>query len=119
MPRECKAYLKDILEAIRKIEKYTEGQSFNDFREDELKQDGVVRNLEIIGEAVKNIPDEIKNKKSEVEWKKVAGLRDILIHAYFGIDVDIVLDIVKNKTPELKEKILEILSEIERHSANT
>lgn len=113
MPRECKAYLKDILESIRKIEKYTEELSFDDFTENELIQDGVVRNLEIIGEAVKNIPEKIKNKKSEVEWKKIAGLRDILTHVYFGIDVDIVWDVVKNKMPELKEKIIEILSEIE------
>ena len=76
MQREYKAYLKDILEAIRKIEKYTKKLSFDDFVEDDLIQDGVVRNLEIIGEAVKNIPQDIKNKKPEMEWKKIAGLRD-------------------------------------------
>jgi len=113
MPREYKAYLRDILEAIRKIEKYTENISLDDFVKDELLQDGVVRNLEIIGEAVKNIPQDIKIRKSQVEWKKIAGLRDILIHGYFGIDVDIVWDIVKNKIPELKQKILDILSGIE------
>ena len=113
MPREYKAYLKDILEAIRKIENYTKAIAFDDFVMDELIQDGVVRNLEVIGEAVKNIPEDIKDKKPEVEWKKIAGLRDILIHDYFGIDEDIVWDAVKNKLPELKEKIIEILSEIE------
>ncbi len=113
MPREYKAYLKDILEAIRKIEKYTENLSFDDFDGDELIQDGVVRNLEIVGEAVKNIPDEIKNRKSDTEWKKIAGLRDILTHAYFGVDMDIVWDVVKDKIPELKKEISEILSEIE------
>jgi len=90
MPREYKAYLKDILEAIRKIENYTKDVSFDDFEVDELIQDGLVRNLEVIGEAAKSIPENIKNKKPEVEWKKIAGLRDILIHAYFGIDEDIV-----------------------------
>lgn len=110
MPREYKAYLEDILEAIRKIEKYTENISMEDFAKDELIQDGVVRNLEIIGEAVKNIPEDIKNRKSQVAWKKIAGLRDILIHGYFGIDVDIVWDVVKNKIPELKQKISEIVS---------
>ncbi len=110
MPREYKAYLKDILGAIRKIEKYTENISMEDFAKDELIQDGVVRNLEIIGEAVKNIPEDIKNRKSQVAWKKIAGLRDILIHGYFGIDVDIVWDVVKNKIPELKQKISEIVS---------
>ena len=104
MPREYKAYLKDILEAIGKIENYTKDISFDDFVAEELIQDGVVRNLEVIGEAVKNIPENIKSKKPEVEWKKIAGLRDILIHAYFGIDEDIVWDAVKNKLLELKEK---------------
>ena len=113
MPREYKAYLKDILDAIRKIENYTRNISFDDFVVDELIKDGIVRNLEVIGEAVKNIPEDIKDKKPEVEWKKIAGLRDILIHDYFGIDEDIVWDAVKNKLPGLKEKIIEILSEIE------
>lgn len=113
MPRECKAYLKDILEAISKIENYTKNISFNDFVRDELIKDAVVRNLEIIGEAVKNIPDDVKNKRPEVEWKKIAGLRDILIHAYFGIDDEIVWDVVKSRLLELKEKIAEIRSEIE------
>ena len=112
MPREYKAYLKDILESIRKIENYT-NISFDDFVANELIKDGVVRNLEVIGEAVKNIPEDIKSKKLEVEWKKIAGLRDILIHAYFGIDEDIVWDAVKNKLPGLKEKIIEMLSEID------
>jgi uncharacterized protein with HEPN domain len=116
MPREYKAYLKDILEAIRKIERYTKNISFDDFIVDELIQDGVVRNLEVIGEAVKNIPEYIKDKKPEVEWKKIAGLRDIITHAYFVIDEDIIWDAVKNKLPELKEKIIEILSEIEGNS---
>ena len=110
MPRDYKAYLRDILEAIRKIEKYTESINFEEFRNSELIQDGVVRNLEIIGEAVKNIPEDIKRNNPDVEWRKIAGLRDILVHAYFGIDVEVVWDIVKNKVPELKEKIEKILS---------
>jgi len=111
MYREYKVYLKDILNAIQKIEKYTKNLSFNGFVKNELVQDGVLRNLEVIGEAVKKIPDEVKNKNPEIEWRKIAGLRDILIHEYFGIDLNIVWDIIKNKIPELKKKVLKIISE--------
>ena len=70
-------------------------------------QDGVFRNLEVIGEAVKNLPDDIKKDYPEVEWRKIAGLRDILIHAYFGVDLEVIWDIVKNKVPELKERFFQ------------
>ena len=113
MSRDYKAYLKDILDSILKIQKYTEGISFNKFSSDELIQDGVVRNLEIIGEAVKNIPDDVKNEHLDLDWKKIAGLRDILVHAYFGIDVEIVWDIVKHKVPDLKQQILKMYNEFE------
>lgn len=113
MSRDYRAYLKDIFESVNKIEKYTKRLSFDDFEDDGLIQDAVVRNLEIIGEAAKNIPEEVKKKKSDVEWKKIAGLRDILVHAYFGIDAEVVWDIVKNKIPELKKRITELLAETE------
>ena len=112
MPREYKVYLRDILEAIGRIERYTGNMNFEDFSNNELIQDGVIRNLEIIGEAVKNLPDDIKKDYPEVEWRKIAGLRDILIHAYFGVDLEIIWDIVKNKVPELKEMVKKILSNL-------
>lgn len=103
--RDYNLHLEDILQAIAKIEKYTRHLSLPEFREDELVIDGVVRNLEIIGESSKGIPAAIRNQIPHVEWKKIAGLRNILIHEYFGVDVEIIWDIVKNKLPELKKAI--------------
>ena len=70
----------------------------------------MIRNLEIIGEAVKQLPADIKRKYHKIEWKKIAGLRDILIHAYFGVDIEILWDIIKTKLPELKKETHNILN---------
>jgi uncharacterized protein with HEPN domain len=74
--------------------------------------DAVIRNLEIMGEAVKNIPDDIKAKFPEIQWRKIAGLRDILIHDYFGIDIEVVVDIIENKIPVLERQIRELLNNL-------
>jgi len=108
MSAETKVYLEDILDSIKKIESYTSQLSYNDFTMNTLVVDAVVRNLEIIGEAVKKIPPEVKKKYPEVEWKKIAGLRDILIHEYSGVNLYIVWDVVSNKLPQLKSSIQKI-----------
>jgi len=105
MSRDYKVYLDDILEAIDKIRTYTAGMSADSFAADSKTFDAVLRNLEVIGEAVKRIPDEIRLQHQQVEWKKIAGLRDILIHQYFGIDAEIIWDVVHNKLPELERQI--------------
>ncbi|MBU4312987.1 MAG: DUF86 domain-containing protein [Candidatus Omnitrophica bacterium] len=107
--RDYKLYLEDILQAIDKIEKYTKGLNADRLKKEDLIVDGVVRNLEIIGEAAKNIPQDIKKKHPDIEWKKIAGLRDILAHEYFGIDLQILWDIIKNKLPELKTKVTPLM----------
>jgi len=84
MPRPYELYLNDIIEAIGRIEEYTVNFSSTEFAENKLVLDAVVRNLEIIGEAVKMLPNEIKKKHPEVEWRKIAGLRDVIAHEYFG-----------------------------------
>jgi len=111
--RSYKLYLKDILIAIKKINEYTRGLTFERLKRDNLVIDAIVRNLEIIGEASKNIPGRIREKYPDIEWKKVCGLRDILIHEYFGIDLPILWDIIKNKLPDLKRKITHVLKSVQ------
>ncbi|ODS42955.1 MAG: hypothetical protein MSIBF_06780 [Candidatus Altiarchaeales archaeon IMC4] len=111
MQRDYTVYLEDILDSIRKIETYTENLTFDEFVGNELKTDGVVRNLEIIGEAVKNLPENVKIMHPDTEWKKIAGLRDILTHAYFGVDLQIIWESVnKNFTSS------EIVSSLESYT---
>ena len=103
--RDYRLYLEDIQSSVQKIEKFTEGLTLQKFQKDDLVIDAVIRNLAIIGEASKNIPDKIKKKYPNIEWEKITALRNILVHEYFGIDEQIVWDIITNKLPELKKTI--------------
>lgn len=110
--RDYNLYIEDILEAIDRIEEYVKGLSLEEFTKNRMAIDAVVRNLEVIGEACRAIPEEIREEHSEIEWRKIIGLRNILIHQYFGIDVELIWDIIKNKLPSLKEKMRKLLEEI-------
>jgi len=109
----CRVYLEDILISINKIQSYIGNSSFEDFINDEMKLDAVVRNLEIIGEASRHIPDEIKEKYSDIEWRKICDFRNILAHEYFGIDHEILWDILMNKLNSLHSGIQSILNKEE------
>lgn len=113
MPRDYKVYLDDILQAADKIRSYTAGLTLQTFLNDEKTVDAVVRNLEIIGEAIKNVPDEIRARYADVPWKKIAGLRDILIHEYFGMDRELIWDIIETKLLDLSDRITEILASLQ------
>ncbi|ASJ00224.1 HepT-like ribonuclease domain-containing protein [Thermococcus gorgonarius] len=106
--RDPLLYVEDILEAIEKIKRYTEGMEFEDF-EDEKTVDAVICNLEIIGEAVKNLPEEFKEMHPDVPWKEIAGMRDRLIHAYFGVDLSIVWYTIKNDLDDIEFRLKSIL----------
>lgn len=106
---ESLPYLEHIIDAIKDIESFTKGLTKIRFVKNKLRQSAVIRQLEIIGEASKNIPSDFREKYVEVEWKKIAGTRDKIIHHYFGIDLDTVWDIVKKDLPDLKKKVKAIL----------
>jgi uncharacterized protein with HEPN domain len=97
--------LNDILESIDKVEQYTRGMSFDTFSNDQKSIDAVVRNLEIIGEAANRLPDDFKERHSNVEWHKVVGLRNRIIHEYFGIDLQIIWQIVHADLLELRQTL--------------
>jgi uncharacterized protein with HEPN domain len=109
MRRTDKEFLLDILEACKRIKKYVSGLSYEDFFENSEKQDAVIRNIEIIGEAVKKISQGLKDKYKDVSWKDIAGMRDKLIHFYFGVNLEIVWIVATEEIPELESKIKEIL----------
>ena len=106
-------YLKHILDEINFLLEETESLTYEKFISNELLKRGCTRSFEIIGEASKNISDAIKNKYKDIEWKKIAGMRDKIIHYYFGVNYDIVWNTIKEKLPELKEKIEKIIKHIE------
>ncbi len=97
MPRDYKQQFDDILQAITFIREYIKDMDYNAFEADRKTQDAVIRNLEIIGEAARTLPDEIRDKASEIEWYKIIALRNILIHEYFGVNLKIIWDVIQNK----------------------
>jgi uncharacterized protein with HEPN domain len=106
--REDVEFLADVKEAVLRINAYIEDLSYEQFLEDKKTQDAVVRNLEIIGEAAKNVSDELKNKFPQIPWKDLAPVRDKLIHHYFGVNFDIVWNIVKQELPDVLSHLEEI-----------
>ncbi|MBI4094386.1 MAG: DUF86 domain-containing protein [Candidatus Liptonbacteria bacterium] len=105
MKRDVGVYLEDILESIRQIETYTMNLAEDNFLKDAQVQDAALRRLEVIGEAVKNMPQEFKDLHAEIPWKKIAGMRDILIHEYFGVDMARVWKLIQDDLPLFKEQI--------------
>ena len=110
--RSVKCYLQDILDAIEKIKKYTAKVDYEMFSKNEMMIDAVLMNIAIIGESVKKIPEDVKEKYPDIPWKDIAGMRDKVIHDYFGVDVNIVWETIKKNVPELEQKIKVMLKEL-------
>jgi uncharacterized protein with HEPN domain len=106
--RSIEALIADIYEAIEKIERYTTGISKTGFMADDKTIDAVVRNLEIIGEAANRLPDRITKSQSIIQWKKIIGLRNRIVHDYFGIDVELVWRIIQNDLPIFRNKLISL-----------
>ena len=106
-------FLRHIFDEIIFLIKETEGIKFEEFIKNEILKRACSRSLEIIGEAVKNLPPDFKKKYKEIEWKKIAGLRDKIIHYYFGVNWDILWDVIRNQLPKLKEQVENILGQFE------
>jgi hypothetical protein len=107
-------FINDVLDSIEKIEKYCQDVTYDQFIADEKTRDAVLRNLEIIGEAVKNIPDSIKERFTEIAWKSITGMRNKLIHEYFGVSFSVVWETIKSDLPILKEKMKSLYDTVEK-----
>jgi len=114
MKRDNKLFVKDIIEAMVSIEKFVGKMTLEELKKDEKTSSAVIRKFEIIGEAAKYMPNNVKEKYKDIQWKSMAGMRDRLIHAYFGIDYNLVWSAIKNEIPKLKPKLKKMLSSLEQ-----
>jgi len=107
--RTYKLFVEDILEAMDKIERYIKGLTYETFVKNEMVADAVLRNLEIIGEASGNIPEDTREKYPDIPWRRIIGLRNIAIHKYFGVDLAIIWEIITRNLPATNPKITAML----------
>lgn len=110
MKKDPEVFLNHVMESIQLIEEYSKKASETEFFKNRAMQDSVIRRLEIIGEAVKNLSPQFRSKYPEIPWKQIAGMRDILIHEYFDVDLALTWRVVTQELPIIKKKLFEILS---------
>lgn len=113
MKKEPSIFIGHILECLELIEGYAKGMTKEELSKDELRTDAIVRRIEIIGEAAKNIPNSIKKHHPTVPWRAMAGMRDIIVHQYYGIEVDEIWGVIKKDAPRLKKQMQTILKDLE------
>ncbi len=111
MKRSARVLLEDIRDSVDLIGEYTASVSSQECRERRILQDAVLHRIMIIGEAVKGLPDDVRNAHPEVEWSAIAGMRDVLVHEYFRVDLDLAWEVVKSDLPELREQLTRVLEQ--------
>ena len=112
MKRDISIYLKDVLENIKRAENFVKSMEYDEFVKDEKTHYAVVRCIEIIGEAVKHIPDPVRQKYPQIPWKDIAGMRDKVIHSYFGVNLERVWLVVKDDIPTIKPLIKKVFEDL-------
>jgi uncharacterized protein with HEPN domain len=116
--RDFQVYVEDIIDAINSIEEYTRDLTYEGFVKDKRTVDAVVRNFEIVGEATKHIPERVRKEYTSVPWRDMAGMRDRLIHGYFGVNLDVVWKTIKERLPIVKPLVEEALAEMKKKKLN-
>jgi len=116
--REFILYLEDMLQSMNRIEEYLGNLEFNKFKQNNLIVDAIIRNFEIIGEASKKTPVEVREKHPEIPWKKMYGLRNLIAHEYFGIDYQMIWEIVKNNLPQNRTDLQKLINEYRSQGGN-
>lgn len=113
MKREYKLFLRDIVKNIEKIKTFVDCMDFDDFKKDEKTIYAVTRSLEIIGEAVTQIPEDVKNVHNQIPWRNIKNFRNQVVHKYWNVDIDIVWNIIENELDSLNSKLKELIEEID------
>ncbi len=114
MKKDDSIYLRHIIDAFIQIENYTDGVSHDDFFNNRLLQDAVIRQLEIMGEAARNLSEDLRDKYPQIPWRQMIGLRNRMIHAYFNVNLQIIWEIVQGDLPDLKREMKCILNNISK-----
>ena len=117
MKKDDSVYLRHIIDAFAQIELYMNSVSHEEFLRNRLLQDGVIRQLEVMGEATRNLSEELRNEYPEIPWRQMIGLRNRMIHAYFNVDLQIIWEIVQGDIPDLKPKMKCVIDAISEESS--